>query len=190
MILVAAVTVTLHHTVVWALIPSSVFNYDASIWVVAVHASFVVVESVAACFIARSFFDNVIGLEKLVAQQRTEAWPSATTTWHRARQRAGRAADGRPRPGTLSAERSAIVDRVVPGGTNEPLIEMVGARRPSFADRLELAWDMLVKDGFLPARIDPSPAAVRLELGDRILDAGVPTHRREDDESFESVCWS
>lgn len=40
-ILAAAVTVTLHHTVVWLVVPRSVFNYSASIWVVAVHAAFV-----------------------------------------------------------------------------------------------------------------------------------------------------
>jgi two-component system chemotaxis sensor kinase CheA len=40
--------------------------------VVAVHALFVVLESVAACFIARSFFDNVIGLEKIVAARTAE----------------------------------------------------------------------------------------------------------------------
>jgi hypothetical protein len=65
-ILTAAVTVALHHLVLWFLLPSAVFNYQAPIWVVLVHAAFVVLESVAAVFIARSFFDNVIGLEKIV----------------------------------------------------------------------------------------------------------------------------
>jgi two-component system, chemotaxis family, sensor kinase CheA len=71
-ILAAAATVALHHLLGWWLIPSSVFNYDAPLWVVAVHAGFVVLESVATCTIARSFFDNVIGLEKVV-QARTAA---------------------------------------------------------------------------------------------------------------------
>ena len=65
-ILVAAVTVALHHLAGWWLVPSSVFNYDAPIWVVLVHAAFVVLESVATCYIARNFFDNVIGLERIV----------------------------------------------------------------------------------------------------------------------------
>ncbi|MEO7112016.1 MAG: hypothetical protein ABI183_16350, partial [Polyangiaceae bacterium] len=55
-IVAAAVTVALHHLIVWLVLPQSVFNYDASVWVVAVHAAFVVLESVAACFISRSFF--------------------------------------------------------------------------------------------------------------------------------------
>ena len=68
---VAAVTVALHHALFWLFWPSSVFNYDAELWVVGVHAAFVVVESVAAAFIARNFFDNVIGLDKIV-QARTK----------------------------------------------------------------------------------------------------------------------
>ena len=68
----AAVTAAVHHLTLWILLPSSIFNYDASIWVVAVHATFVVVETVAAVFIARSFYDNVIGLEKIVAARTAE----------------------------------------------------------------------------------------------------------------------
>ena len=51
--IVAAVTVALHHLIVWLLIPSSVFNYDAQWWVVLVHAAFVVLETIATCFISR-----------------------------------------------------------------------------------------------------------------------------------------
>lgn len=68
-ILAAAVTVAGHHLVLWFVMPESVFNYQATWWAVAVHAIFVVLESVAAVFVARSFFDNVIGLEKIVGQR-------------------------------------------------------------------------------------------------------------------------
>jgi two-component system, chemotaxis family, sensor kinase CheA len=68
-ILVAAATVAGHHFVMWLVVPRGVFNYDATIWSVVVHAAFVVIESVAACFVARSFFDNVIGLEKIVTNR-------------------------------------------------------------------------------------------------------------------------
>jgi two-component system chemotaxis sensor kinase CheA len=68
-IVVAAVTVAAHHFVVWLVVPQGVFNYEASLWAVAVHAIFVVIESVAACFVARSFFDNVIGLEQIVTNR-------------------------------------------------------------------------------------------------------------------------
>jgi two-component system chemotaxis sensor kinase CheA len=65
------VTVAVHHLVVWLLLPASVFNYNAQWWVVLVHAAFVVLETTAACYISREFFDNVIGLEKIV-QARTK----------------------------------------------------------------------------------------------------------------------
>lgn len=65
-VLVAAVTVAAHHLAFFLIAPDGVFNYDATIGSVAIHALFVVLESVAACFVARSFFDNVIGLEKIV----------------------------------------------------------------------------------------------------------------------------
>src|SRR5262249_61209318 len=71
-IMTAAATVALHHLVLWLLLPSSVFNYAASAWAVVVHAAFVVLESIAAIFVARSFFDNVIGLEKIVAVRTSE----------------------------------------------------------------------------------------------------------------------
>jgi two-component system, chemotaxis family, sensor kinase CheA len=71
-IYVAAVTVALHHLMMWIWLPRSVFNYDAPLWVVAVHAAFVVLESFATAFVARSFFDNVIGLEQIVAERTSE----------------------------------------------------------------------------------------------------------------------
>jgi len=43
----------LHHLVLWFALPRSVFNYDAPVWVVAVHAAFVVLEACATCFVAR-----------------------------------------------------------------------------------------------------------------------------------------
>ena len=39
--------VAAHHLLLWLLLPRSVFNYDASVWTVVVHALFVVLESVA-----------------------------------------------------------------------------------------------------------------------------------------------
>ncbi len=62
-ILAAAATVALHHLVLWFALPESVFNYAAPLWVVAVHAGFVVLESATACYVARFFFNNVIELD-------------------------------------------------------------------------------------------------------------------------------
>jgi signal transduction histidine kinase len=69
-IVVAALTVVAHHLLLWFVLPASVFNYDAPVWVVAIHAMFVLLEAVAACFIARNFFDNVVELEQRI-QERT-----------------------------------------------------------------------------------------------------------------------
>lgn len=66
---VATVTVAAHHGLFWFFLPDSVFNYNAEFWVVAVHAAFVVVEAIAASYIARNFYDNVIGLEKIIEQK-------------------------------------------------------------------------------------------------------------------------
>jgi methyl-accepting chemotaxis protein len=77
-ILVAALTVAVHHFVVWLVIPSSVFNYQATFWSVVVHAVFVALESVAAVFVARTFFNdthktNRALLESRELQQRVQA---------------------------------------------------------------------------------------------------------------------
>jgi hypothetical protein len=65
-VLAAALTATVHHLALFFLLPASIFNYSATFWTVVVHAAFVVADSVAACFVARSFFDNVIGLDRMV----------------------------------------------------------------------------------------------------------------------------
>ncbi len=70
-VMAAAVTVALHHLVLFLVMPASVFNYEATWFSVVVHAIFVVLESVAACFVARSFFNNVIRLERVVEKRTT-----------------------------------------------------------------------------------------------------------------------
>jgi len=165
-IIVAAVTVTLHHTVVWAIIPRSVFNYDASVWVIAIHAAFVVVESIAACFIARSFFDNVIGLEKLVGQ-RTQALEQRNQDLRTVLDNVREGLVTVYRDGRLSSERSAVIERWFPGEatTLRELVEPVDA---DFAARLEVAWDMLI-DGFMPTDVALHQLPRRLVVGDRVL---------------------
>ncbi|MEO8878689.1 MAG: hypothetical protein ABI461_24075, partial [Polyangiaceae bacterium] len=108
-IVAAAVTVALHHLVLFMALPSSVFNYDATVGVVAVHAGFVVLESVATCFIARSFFDNVIGLEKIV-QARTLAFDSKNRDMRVLLDSIQQGLLTISRSGALATERSAISD--------------------------------------------------------------------------------
>jgi hypothetical protein len=54
-LLVAATVVALHHLAFWMWLPASVFNYKASLWIVLLHAFFVVMEVIPMCFIARQF---------------------------------------------------------------------------------------------------------------------------------------
>lgn len=68
----ATLTVAVHHLLFGIFIPKSVFNYEANFWVVLVHALFVVVEAIAASYIARNFYDNVIGLDKIVKLKTVE----------------------------------------------------------------------------------------------------------------------
>ena len=54
-LLAAAVTIALHHVIFWLWLPASVFNYKASFGIVAIHAFFVIIEVLPACWIARQF---------------------------------------------------------------------------------------------------------------------------------------
>lgn len=60
-IIVAAITLILHHFAFFFFLPASVFNYQASIWTVVEHAIFVIVASVPACIIAKVFYNYMIG---------------------------------------------------------------------------------------------------------------------------------
>jgi methyl-accepting chemotaxis protein len=71
-ILTAAASIAAHHVVVWLLFPQSVFNYDASLLTVVVHAGFVVLESIAACFIARTLFDRIVVTAEIAKQRGQE----------------------------------------------------------------------------------------------------------------------
>lgn len=54
-LIAAGITIALHHLLFWVWLPASVFNYKASLYIVLVHAFFVVLEVVPACWIARQF---------------------------------------------------------------------------------------------------------------------------------------
>lgn len=109
-IIAAAITAALHHAAFWYLLPNSVFNYEAPLWVVGVHALFVFLESVAACFIARSFFDNVVELEKKV-MQRTAELESRNVDMRMLLNSVQEGFFTIDESGIISAERSAIVEK-------------------------------------------------------------------------------
>ncbi len=138
-IVTAAVTVAMHHLVLFLILPSSVFNYRASIWAVAVHAAFVVLESVAACFVARSFFDNVIGLEKIVKKR--------TDDLRLVLDNVGQGFLTINLDGSLAPERSAIVDTWFgPFSPGKKLWEYVAGLQAGVPEWFRLAWEAVVED--------------------------------------------
>jgi len=70
-IVAAAATVAIHHVAFYYYLPASVFNYDASLLIVLVHAVFVIVEAAGACYIARIFRRYVIGVGQTLASLRS-----------------------------------------------------------------------------------------------------------------------
>ena len=165
-ILAAATTVASHHLVVWLFAPRSVFNYEAAWWVVGIHAAFVVIESVAACFIARSFFDNVIGLEKIV-DERTAELGRRNVQMRRVLDNVDQGFLDIDRDGRIAPESSAIVTRwfgAFSAGTT--LGELLRRADPVVADTFEVGLAQLV-DGFLPLSVSLDQLPAKLEWNDR-----------------------
>ena len=160
-IVAAAVTAALHHALLWMLLPSSIFNYEAPFWVVAIHAAFVVLESIAACFIARSFFDNVIGLEKKVAQRTAEV-EARNNDMRMILNSVKQGFFTITNTGIISEERSAAVDEMFGEiESSETLVDVLRRFDDKAADWLELGLDD-VFDGFLPidVTIDQLPSQI------------------------------
>lgn len=167
-IVVGAATIAVHHLLLYFLLPSSVFNYNASIWVVLVHALFVVLQTPAAIAIARGFFDNVIGLEKIV-RERTAALDARNEDMHLLLDNCGQGFLTLDLSGGISAERSAAVAGWLgdaPAGT--PFWQLLEERAPKAAMWFELAWESLA-DGLMPLELclDQLPGEVR--LGDEVI---------------------
>jgi two-component system chemotaxis sensor kinase CheA len=176
-IYVATITVALHHLLLWLWLPRSVFNYDAGVWVVAVHAAFVVLEAIATAFIARSFFDNVIGLEQIVARRSKDIQLILDNVG----------------PGFLTLDRDGRMARE----HSRPVVEWFGSFEPGavFADYLgqhdrELgealreAWQPIER-ALIPLDVAIARLPRRMKLGDRhmelawqpVLDDSTKSHK-------------
>jgi two-component system chemotaxis sensor kinase CheA len=179
-ILAGAATVALHHLVVWLVLPKSVFNYSAAWWVVAVHAAFVVLESIPACYIARSFFDNVIGLEKIV-QARTAALDARNRDMRLLLDNVRQGFLTIGADGSLAKERSAAVDRWLGApAEGDSWFDYLGRVSQSFADGSRAAWDQVRRDVLpLDVALDLMPhtlklAGAHLQLDYRPIGASEP----------------
>ncbi|TWU04075.1 ATP-binding protein [Neorhodopirellula pilleata] len=167
-VVAAAVTAAAHHTLLWLALPASVFNYDAPIWVVGVHAAFVVLESVAACFIARSFFDNVIGLEKKVAQRTAEV-ETRNRDMRLILDSVKQGFFTLDSSGRISEERSAAVDHLL--GAIEPgsmIFDVISRHDLKTAEWMDMGLSE-VFDGFMPIELTIDQLPSRLNANERSL---------------------
>lgn len=168
-IVVAAVTVALHHLLFWAIAPQSLFNYEAPVSSVLVHAVFVVLESVAAAFVARSFFDNVVGLERIVGA-RTAALDARNRDMALVFDNVQQGFLMVKATGELSAEHSKVVQTWVRAPqAGEHLWTFFKHADPSFASWLQLGWSSLVDD-FMPREVALAQLPAKLIVGGRTLE--------------------
>lgn len=162
-ILVAAGTVAVHHLVLWLFLPRSVFNYVAPLWVVAVHALFVVLESIATCYIARSFFDNVIGLERII-EERTLELDARNSDMRLVLDHVDQGLATIDRDGTLAPERSRAFDRLLHAEGEIDMSDVLGAASPSAGEMFRLMWPDL-SAGVMPIEntLDLMPKHIHVE---------------------------
>ena len=167
-ILVATVAVALHHLLLYFLLPESIFNYEAPVWVVLVHALFLVLESVAVVFMARNFFDNVIGLEKIV-QKRTQQLDQRNQDMRLVLDNVSQGLMTISLDGEISSEHSAILSKWFEGiveGAN--VIDVVREHDAEVAMWVGLSLEA-IKDDFMPLELSLSQMPNSLKLGDNTL---------------------
>lgn len=148
---VATITVATHHGLFYFFLPKSVFNYEASIWVVVVHASFVVAEAIAAAFIARNFFDNVIGLEKIVAHK-TEQLSARNRDMRLILDNSEQGFLTCTLDGHIGSECSAIVEKWFGKPSQTKVWDFVTRGDQKMANLLREGWNQLVDD-YLPFEV-------------------------------------
>jgi len=170
-VVVAAVTAAVHHLLVWMVLPVSIFNYEAPIWVVAIHAAFVVLESVAAIYIARSFFDNVIGLEKIV-NERTAQLDRRNRDMRVVLDNVEQGLVTLDADGAMSTERSAILERWLGAAKgHETFVSYLEHSVPSTALAFEVAYDQLTAD-MLPPDVAIDQLPTRMSIAERHFGLG------------------
>lgn len=165
-ILISALTVALHHLVLFALLPASVFNYQATIWTVVVHAVFVFFEAIAASFIARRFFDDVIGLDGII-RARTRELDQRAAELRLVLDSVSQGLLGVDRDGVLVGARSMAVDRLLgTGRLGVTLAELIEPHDERTAQWLRLAIGEVFED-VLPRELTLSQLPAHFTMGDR-----------------------
>lgn len=165
-VIVAALTVAAHHLVLFLLLPASVFNYQASLWTVFVHALFVVLESIACCFVARTFFDNVIGLERIV-ERRTAELARGHEAMRFVLDNVAQGIISVDREGVMASERSAIVERWMGTPAASARFDTFLAESdPEAGEWFSVAWQNLRSDA-LPTALALEQLPQRFSRGER-----------------------
>jgi two-component system chemotaxis sensor kinase CheA len=164
-IVTASVTVVLHHVVLWGFLPSSLFNYGAPLWVLTVHTAFIVLEATAACFIARSFFDNVIGLDEIV-RARTAELAERNRDMRCLLDNVVQGFATLDRTGTLAKERSRMLDvwLGLPDG-EVALLDAFERVSPAFAERWRVGWAEVIA-GVMPLELTLEQMPRELDIAD------------------------
>jgi two-component system, chemotaxis family, sensor kinase CheA len=161
---VATVTVAVHHGLFWYFIPNSVFNYDAPFWVVLVHAGFVVVEAIAASYIARNFYDNVIGLEKIVTAK-TKELNARNEEMRLILDNTSQAFFVIDPTGKIGSERSAVFNEWFgTPGTSEQYSDFLSKFDSEFSKLTKFAFEE-IKEGLLPLDyyLDNFPSRLKVD---------------------------
>ena len=163
-ILIAATTVAAHHLLLYFLLPESVFNYEAPILVVFVHALFVVLESIAAIVLSRSFFDNVVGLEKIVLQ-RTNQLDERNRDMRLVLDNVAQGLMTISTSGEISSEHSTVLTNWFGEIDSESnLVELFERHDATASMWLDMGLEA-VRDGFMPLElcIDQLPNTLRID---------------------------
>ncbi len=131
-------------------------------WSVPVHAAFVVLETIAPCYISRRFFDDVIGLEKIVQARTKEV--------HMILNNIGQEFLTVDHKGVMSEERSTVVSECFgdseEGCTFDQYIRSVDETVSGY---FELGLES-VQDGILPQDVALNQLSNRIVVGISILE--------------------
>ena len=110
-VIVAAGTVAVHHILFWLWLPSSVFNYEASFWIVLLHAAFVVVEASVLVVIALRF-GRVLALQGELSEQVSLVAADVTARCAHLQEAGDRLADGASQQAAALEETSASLEEI------------------------------------------------------------------------------
>ena len=104
-VLTATTTIALHHLGFFFFLPASVFNYQASLGIVLLHAGFVVFETVPACIIA-SKIGRFVRIQSTVTERLTAISKGVDESSQQLASSSGTLADGASRRQPLSKRRA------------------------------------------------------------------------------------